>query len=295
MEPRLAAVQRDIIVSDQMLSDHSVFVYGHCRHPRIVLPQKRWLRRALWLFVLAFPVIGRCTSIALLMQDRSITVAADSYQYDGGVKNLFCKIRLINGFLFVVSGLYADTNSGFSTLDLVASATSRSGTVATAIQSLKILVNSRLPAVIQGAKNKVPASYAEWQRGLNVVSIGLGRIEGGSATFMHCEFRINALGNVIAPTCETVDKQPSNGATWIGMGTSETTKYVIVQNREASGTAMLRDPIRFVNSAVELEMAAHRLQNKDDVGPPISTATFDSSGLLFKDRGVCPADQPNKK
>jgi hypothetical protein len=40
---------------------------------------------------------------------------------------------------------------------------------------------------------------------------------------------------------------------------------------------MAKDPTRFVTSVVQLEMAAHRLQNLDDIGPPISVAILDKS------------------
>ena len=72
-----------------------------------------------------------------------------------------------------------------------------------------------------------------------------------------------------------------------------TDTYRSVSNRSQPKVAALAgsNALEFVRSAVGLEIAASRLLANGEVGPPIVTAAFDSTGLHFVD--AC-HDQPRK-
>jgi hypothetical protein len=117
MEPRPASVERDVIVARHVIPSRTVLKERREHSASIVTPQNwRW-GIAFWFVAFCCPMIGRATSIIILVQAESIAVGADSYVINGPNLEIQCKIRTMNGFLVVISGVPYDRNIGFDSFD----------------------------------------------------------------------------------------------------------------------------------------------------------------------------------
>lgn len=148
----------------------------------------------------------------------------------------------------------------------------------------------RLPDVVANVRRRNSPAYQRWVKGnVPIITVLFGAVPaGGITTATLCQFLL--AGNEIKPDCSAAVKNFA----WM-MGTNKTATFLFTTNPTAFGNSAARNPVDFVRSIVELEIATSRLLNTGDVGAPISIARFDVTGLHFIERGVCPADQGNKQ
>src|SRR5438105_820225 len=104
MKPNLAAVERDVIVPNKILHFFTRPKECYAIRPMIISAQKRWL----WILVMIAaaypgPVYGTAISV-LIFHDRIIAATDSMGVFSDGRSTVDCKIRLINGWLFLTSG-----------------------------------------------------------------------------------------------------------------------------------------------------------------------------------------------
>jgi len=120
----------------------------------------------------------------------------------------------------------------------------------------------------------------------------------GSAKLLQCDFYLGKDGRPTPPRCQPYAVVGRN-AHWVGIGYSDATKLAVHSDPPGTLTdfaaLMFLDPLTFVKKAIELETAANEKAGKSDVGGPITTATFDATGLHFSERGACHAQENTKK
>ena len=290
MEPSFTTVKRNIIVAYEVSCGRAIRQIARGNRSRVV-PPKHW---GILLVLLVFAAtIGKGTTIGVVVQPQLITVATDSarrVERRTGAQSVVseCKIHLRNGLLFLMAGIVKDEDVKFFPLDLAQSASNGATDVSVAMAALKASLLERLPSVVANARRRNSIGYRRWISGKVPIITVFFVSATGSTRVAVCEFFLREAE--IKPNC------PSLGNNFhLMMGTRETATYVKGTNEKEFGNSARRNPIEFVRSIVELEIATSRLINTGDVGPPITVARFDTTGLRFIERGVCTAEQGDKK
>ena len=73
----------------------------------------------------------------------------------------------------------------------------------------------------------------------------------------------------------------------IALGFYEDAFSVMHKDDPATRDLAIKNPIRLVTSIINLEIAAMQIVNKNDVGPPVTSARFDKFGLHRIEVGAC--------
>lgn len=295
MEPTPGTVRRNIIITNQLIQSRPIREKRR-RIRLFTLPAKNtWLLASALAFSL--PVHG--TAIAFLVESNAIFLAADGRANEATktgnlVAGTVCKIRLINKWVTVASGLAVNVASKFDIFEVEDTSLAGQRTASAGMEAIKSSLLKNLPGAVLDSRRTIPKDYQHWLTGKTpVVSVALGTIESGVATLRTCDFFLKNDGAMGTPKCDMIHAT-STGPVYYGMGSNEATVFVLGNHQADVGNATRHNPTAFVKRAVELEIAATRLVGGNEIGPPITSARFDAAGLHIIEPGAC-TDQGKKK
>jgi hypothetical protein len=239
---------------------------------------------------LGLPAYG--TAISFLVERDAIFVATDGrstshVKVGSPILGMTCKLYRMGDWVFAASGVAVNVAARFDVYKLARTSLNNQRTADAGMEALKTTTLKYLQNVASDSERTDPKDYALWITGKTpVVSLAIGGIETGTARLLVCEFFLKTNGTANIPKCETLIGN-NNGAEWWGMGSNEMTKSFLERNAADAARAIRTNPLGFLKTAIEREIAGDLAAGGTDVGLPITTARFDSAGLHFVEPGAC--------
>jgi len=136
-----------------------------------------------FLLILPFPAFA--TTIATLISDNSITIAADSVllgtspKRDDFVRLQICKIRCVRNVCFTGVGRYTSVAIGYDLWQLAEAELRDPGTPEELADRFKIAVMAVIPKLVAVSKKQTPQWYADYLKGsplMDICLLGLTRV-----------------------------------------------------------------------------------------------------------------------
>ena len=254
---------------------------------------KEWTLWTTLCCLLPLPFPAFATSIVALVEERSITIAADSVALGNSrttgnfVKTSVCKIRCIDRLCFAAAGRYNNDTVKYDVWQLAEKELHRAGTPKEASERFKTVIAPIVPKLVAASKNETPQRYAEWLKGspmLGYLFAGFDR--NGESVIVTGSAMINVNGRAL-PIRESSWRGESGATSVVSLGQNEYIFDFMNSSPMWADSAALH-PSEFAERMVRIEIQASENAGRRDVGDPIATVRLtNEDGFNLESRGAC--------
>lgn len=250
-----------------------------------------------FLTVVCFLLLPRfsvfATSIVAIMEDKSVTIAADSVLLGNSVetgepvRTSICKIRCVEHSCCAISGRYNNKTIGYDVWKLAERELYRRGFPQELSERFGKIVSGLAPKLIAVSKKETPGRYAEWLKRRPVLAYLFAGFDGnGESLVAHGQLMIDTEGRAL-PIQSSVRQGRSGSIDAVLLGRNEHIANFMKRNPSWRVSATTH-PTELAERMVRIEIQASEDSGRRDVGEPIAVVRLlHATGFRLESKGVC--------
>jgi hypothetical protein len=266
------------------------------KNPSTVVVSREKFRLLAAILILAVPALG--TSGIVVVTSDYVLIGADSaiLHTNKGIKTRVtqqCKILKEGSIFYFVAGEYVTPHLHFDSYAIAKQAISQGRTLQNIMAAAEVQIIPVIPAILRYNQSTRPNAYADWIRGMPIISLAFATVENGKPAAIVADFVVDSNGHPMKPADRTM------------ISAGQQVQMAEVGFHREMDTILDHPTVSFINltwlekvrALIQAEIDASSRARSYEVGPPISIVRISSgdSGFVPGYEGACICTLPINK